>query len=115
MSIEEIEHKSFLFIDHNFDATFADVPEDFLKLWRILDPIDTYLRSDYQNRYEFRIFRYALNKYQHQHNLLFPEEIILALFRIFQIMLATPVVYRLQFPRATAFKIFDFQLYLELI
>lgn len=115
MDIEEIENKSFAFIEHNFDATFADLPEDLFKIWHISVPIDSYLQDHYQNQYEFRIFLYALSKYENQNNIHIPEENIPAIFKIFQLMLSIPSLRKNKPPREIAFRVFDFQLYLDLI
>ena len=88
MSIKDIENKSFAFIEQNFNATFAELPEDLFKIWHITIPIETYLEGDYQNQYEFRIFLYALRKYEEIHGLRIPEETIPALFKTFQLMLS---------------------------
>ena len=46
MSIKDIENKSFAFIEQNFNATFAELPEDLFKIWHITIPIKTYLEGD---------------------------------------------------------------------
>ena len=115
MNIKEIEDKSFAFIEQNFDATFADLPEDLFKIWHIAVPIDDYLQGNYQNRYEFRIFLYALRKYENLHHIYIPQEPIPALFKIFQLMLSIPSLRKDPPLHETAFRIFDFQLYLDLI
>ena len=115
MNIKEIEDKSFAFIEQNFDATFADLPEDLFKIWRITIPMDDYLQGDYQNRYEFRIFLYALRKYENLHHIHIPQEPIPDLFKIFQLMLSLPSLRNTPPLRETAFHIFDFQFYLDLI
>jgi len=115
MNIKEIEDKSFAFIEQNFNATFADLPEDLFKIWHIVIPIDDYLHGNYQNQYEFRIFLYALRKYENMHHIRIPEGTIPTLFKTFQLMLAIPSLRKNSPPRETAFHIFDFQLYLDLI
>lgn len=115
MSIKDIENKSFAFIEQNFNATFAELPEDLFKIWHITIPIETYLEGDYQNQYEFRIFLYALRKYEEIHGIRIPEETIPALFKTFQLMLSIPSLRKNPPLRETAFRIFDFQLYLDLI
>lgn len=115
MSIKDIENKSFAFIEQNFNATFAELPEDLFKIWHITIPIKTYLEGDYQNQYEFRIFLYALRKYEEIHDIRIPEETIPALFKTFQLMLSIPSLRKNPPLRETAFRIFDFQLYLDLI
>ena len=109
MSIKDIENKSFAFIEQNFNATFAELPEDLFKIWHITIPIKTYLEGD------FRIFLYALRKYEEIHGIRIPEETIPALFKTFQLMLSIPSLRKNPPLRETAFRIFDFQLYLDLI
>lgn len=115
MNTEEIENKSLAFIEQNFNATFADLPEDLFKIWHISIPIESYLQKNYQNQYEFRIFLYALSKYENENNIHIPEENIPAIFKIFQLMLSIPYLRKNKSHRETAFRIFDFQLYLDLI
>lgn len=115
MNIKEIENKSFAFIEQNFDATFADLSEDLFKIWHITIPIDDYLQGNYQNQYEFRIFLYALRKYEKIHHIDIPENSIPTLFKIFQLMLAIPSLRKNSSPHEASFHIFDFQLYLDLI
>lgn len=115
MSIQEIEHKSYTFIEQNFNVTFADLPEDLFKIWHISIPIKKYLAGNYQDQYEFRIFRYALRKYETEKNISIPEAIFPSLFRIFQQMLSIPALRTPHFPREVAFQVFDFQLYMDLL
>lgn len=115
MSIEEIENKSFAFIENHFDVTFAELPEDLFKIWHIAIPIESYLQAHYQTQYEFRIFHYALKKYEKVNLTEIPEETIPALFKIFQLMLSVPSLRKNKSPHETDFRVFDFQLYLDLI
>lgn len=115
MNTEDIEHESFLFIEHHIDASFNEVPEIFFKLWHINIPIEDYLKSDYQNRYEYRIFQYALAKYEQIKQISIPCKHHLDIFRIFQYMLTISLLRRFKFPAEATFKIFDFYLYFELI
>ncbi|WP_251622868.1 hypothetical protein [Odoribacter lunatus] len=115
MKIEEIEHISFEFIEQNFNVTFADLPEDLFKIWHITTPIDTYLQEDFQNQYEFRIFQYALTKYENEKHTHIPKKKIPDIFKIFQLMLSIPSLRTKKYPDKTAFRVFDFQLYLDLL
>lgn len=115
MNIKDIENKSFAFIEQNFDATFADLPEDLFKIWHISISIDDYLQGKYWNQYEFRIFLYALRKYENIHNIRIPEENFPALFKTFQQMIAIPLLRKSSPCPETEFRLFDFKLYLDLI
>ena len=114
MSIEDIEQKSFAFIDENIDATFDEVPEEFLKFWHISSPLKDYLADNYTEKYEFRIFLYALEKYKREKKEDISSEDTVNIFKVFQLMLAIPAIRKNRLPRETAFKIFDFRLYAEL-
>ena len=63
MSIDEIEQRSFEFIEQHLDATFDEVPEYLFKIWHIPVPLKDYLSVNYKDKYEYRIFLYALRKY----------------------------------------------------
>ncbi len=115
MDIEEIEKQSFAFIDRHIDATFDEVPEDLFKIWHISVPIGEYLKRDYEHQYEYRIYRYALKKYQETKGITIPEDKIIPVFKTFQLMLSIPFIRKYRFPRETAFRIFDFQFYLTLL
>jgi len=115
MHIGEIEQISFIFIDQHIDATFDELPEDLYKIWRIAESFDTYFQEDYYNRYEFRIFRYALEKYEREKKTSFSPTLHKEIFKIFQLMLSIPALRNPHLPRETAFRVFDFQLYSELI
>lgn len=115
MSIDEIEQKSFEFIEQHLDATFDEVPEYLFKIWHIPVPLKDYLSINYTDKYEYRIFLYALRKYCNTYSIQISEKQTVSLFKIYQLMLSIPVVRGRHLPRETAFRIFDFKFYLELI
>ena len=115
MSIDEIEQRSFEFIEQHIDATFDEVPEYLFKIWHIPVPLKDYLSVNYKDKYEYRIFLFALRKYCKTYNRYVPEEQTLSLFKVYQLMLSIPIVRGRHLPRETAFRIFDFNFYLELI
>ena len=116
MSISEILQKSFDYIDGHLDVTFDEIPDFFLKLWRTSIPVREYLkREDYRKAYEYRIFVHALNRYREKYPEPMPEEQESDLFEVFQQMLALPIPRNKHLPKEAAFKVFDFELYFDLV
>ncbi|WP_147379494.1 hypothetical protein [Culturomica massiliensis] len=108
MTIEEILRMSFSFIDEHPDALWDEVPEDLLKCWHILIPLDKYLEGNYQSRYEYMIFEYALKKYAERADVKIPEEKKNELFCAFQMLLMLPYICRYTTEKRPLFPIFDF-------
>ncbi|MDR1756542.1 MAG: hypothetical protein LBR65_06275 [Culturomica sp.] len=116
MNTSEILQKSFDYIDGHLDVTFDEIPDFYLKLWKTPVPVREYLkRKDYWKAYEYRIFMHALNKYREKRPGLMPEEQESGLFEVFQQMLALSIPRNRQLPREAAFKVFDFELYFDLV
>lgn len=115
MNISEIEQKSYDFIDHHLQATFDEVPEELLKLWHVIEPFNEYLKEDYSQKYEFKIYLYALKKYEESTGIHIPEDKVVPIFKVFQLLLVVPSLKKTRFPSESAFKIFDFKLYSELL
>ena len=115
MSIDEIEQRSFEFIEQHLDATFDEVPEYLFKIWHIPVPLKDYLSVNYKDKYEYRIFLYALRKYCKTYNIQISEKQTVSLFKVYQLMLSIPIVRGRHLQRETAFRLFDFKFYLELI
>ena len=59
MKTQELQKKSFDFIDKNPHITFDKVPEDLREFWMLDDPVE-YLDSDYSEKHEYAAFLYAL-------------------------------------------------------
>lgn len=62
MNTQELQKKSFDFIDKNLHVTFDKVPEELRISWIVDDPVE-YLNSDYTERHEYAVFMYALMVY----------------------------------------------------
>ena len=96
MSIDEIEQRSFEFIEQHLDATFDEVPEYLFKIWHIPVPLKDYLSVNYKDKYEYRIFLYALRKYCKTYNIQISEKQTVSLFKVYQFPLSEDGIYRVK-------------------
>lgn len=55
MTEEDILRISFQFIDENPDVYWNEVPEELLKCWHVIVPLDKYLANSYEEKYEYKI------------------------------------------------------------
>lgn len=108
MTVEELLHSSFRFIDEHLDAKWNEIPEDLLKSWHVVIPLDKYLTGNYVCRYEYMIFEYALKKFCEKKGLQVPEKERPELFCTFQMTLMLPYITRYLGEKRPLFPIFDF-------
>lgn len=113
MTEEDILRISFQFIDENSDAYWDEVPEDLLKCWHVVIPLDKYLVGSYEEKYEYKIFIYALKKYCKRKNINIPSTKVIPLFCTFQMILMLPYIKRYSKEKRPVFRIFDFGFLLD--
>lgn len=109
MTIEEILHLSFRYIDQHPDVCWNEVPENLLKCWHVVIPLDKYLKGNYESRYEYMIFEYALERYCERNDLKISEEKRPELFCTFQMLLMLPYIDRYTGEKRPVFPLFDFK------
>ena len=113
MTEEDILRISFQFIDENPDVYLNEVPEELLKCWHVIVPLDKYLANSYEEKYEYKIFIYALQKYCERKNIMIPSEKVIPLFCTFQMILMLPYIKRYSGEKRPVFRIFDFGFLLD--
>lgn len=108
MTEQDILRISYQFIDENPDVYWSEIPEDLLKCWHVVLPLDKYLAGSYEEKYEYKIFIYALKKYCKRKKISIPSEKFIPLFCTFQMILMLPYINRYSMDRRPVFRIFDF-------
>src|SRR6056297_2679456 len=113
MDTQELQQKSFQFIEKNPNVTFNELPNELLYHWLVDDP-EEYLNSEYENKHEYTVFMYALI-YFHKNKGLSKFEMnveqLQEYFITFQTLLAFAEINKKTEIRIAPIKLFDFDNY----